>query len=260
MRDLPLPPAIGALAAGYSAERVTLGASGTAVFRLSAPGMPTRFLKHGSGDLAQVVLDEAVRLRWLRGRIPAPKVLACEQHGAEVYLLMSAVRGVDATDSSHATDPQRMVRVLAAGLRLIHATPLGDCPFDYRIDAMLASAQRRLDSGMLQPEMFNTWGIGQNPHEVFATLLSLRRPEVEPALTHGDYCLPNVLIEYGELTGFCDLGRLGAGDPYRDLALAARSLRRNWGADYVPLLFAEYGLPQPDEQRLLLYSALDEFF
>jgi aminoglycoside phosphotransferase len=43
-------------------------------------------------------------------------------------------------------------------------------------------------------------------------------------LIHGDYCLPNVLVDDGRMTGLVDVGRAGLGDPRDDLAAGVWSL------------------------------------
>ena len=62
------------------------------------------------------------------------------------------------------------------------------------------------------------------------------------------------------VSGFVDCGRAGIADPYQDLALCARSIAFNVGAEWVPVLFAKYGIERIDEVRVSWYQLLDEFF
>ena len=57
------------------------------------------------------------------------------------------------------------------------------------------------------------------------------RPSIDdPVLVHGDACAPNTLISTdGEWTGHVDLGDLGVGDRWADLAVASLSLDWNFG-------------------------------
>jgi kanamycin kinase len=62
-------------------------------------------------------------------------------------------------------------------------------------------------------------------------------------LIHGDYCLPNVLVEQGRLTALVDLGRSGIGDPRDDFAAALWSLHYNYGPGYARDFLDAYGVP-----------------
>jgi len=58
--------------------------------------------------------------------------------------------------------------------------------------------------------------------------------------------------------GFVDFGAAGLGDPYRDLALIARSIRSNLGEKWVQSFFEAYGY-EVDERKIEFYTLLDQF-
>lgn len=87
-------------------------------------------------------------------------------------------------------------------------------------------------------------------------------PSIEDLVfTHGDYCLPNVIINEGLFSGFADLGRAGVADRHQGLiALALRSLGRNFDSSYEKLFLKHYGLVDEFNQELIeFYNLLDEF-
>lgn len=259
LRAGPLAPAIQPV---RYAETVVIGESGAQVYCLWAAQGPHSFLKiaphHGLTTLA----DDAARLAWLASRLPTPEVLAYCEVAHSCYLLTSVIPGVDCATlaEQEGTDIAQLVRLLAVGLRQIHAVPASDCPFDCRLSREIERVRVRLDQGLLDEQRFGGRWQGRTVDDLFAELLATTPVDEDLVLTHGDYCLPNILLAENRVSGFVDLGRAGVGDRYRDLALARRSLIRNCGAAWVPLFFTEYGLPQPDEAKLTFYELLDEFY
>ena len=62
-------------------------------------------------------------------------------------------------------------------------------------------------------------------------------------LIHGDYCLPNILVKNGKISGFVDLGGAGVGDPWIDYAWCIWSLEYNLGTkEYTPILLEKLGI------------------
>ncbi|HWD80827.1 MAG TPA: phosphotransferase, partial [Kribbella sp.] len=89
-------------------------------------------------------------------------------------------------------------------------------------------------------------------------------PGAGEAVTHGDYCAPNVFIDPETLrfTGILDLSRLGAGDRYIDLSLMFKSLRGGLNPQYGGLpaarRFVELYGGDPDDPRIEYYITLDD--
>jgi aminoglycoside phosphotransferase len=243
------------------AETVVIGASGAQVYRLWDERAPVSFLKVAPRTGLTTLADDAARLTWLTDRLPTPRVLAYHEDEQHCYLLTSVIPGVDTATLAERpeTDIAQLVRLLAVGLRQIHAVSAADCPFDYRVPREIERVRVRIAQGLLDERGFGGRWEGRTIDDLFAELVATTPVDEDLVLTHGDYCLPNILLDGDNLSGFVDLGRVGVGDRYRDLALARRSLIRNCGAAWVPLLFAEYGVPQPDEAKLTFYELLDEF-
>jgi len=60
-------------------------------------------------------------------------------------------------------------------------------------------------------------------------------------LVHGDYCLPNVLVEHGELSALVDVGGAGLGEPTVDLAAGVWTLQYNYGPGLARTFLDAYG-------------------
>jgi aminoglycoside phosphotransferase len=188
-----------------------------------------------------------------------PEVIGFAGDDLSHHLLISEMPGPTAADPRDRDAIAGLVENLAEGLRMVHAVPAADCPFDHRIAAEIERARERMERGLVDEEDFDEEHRGRSARSLFEELTA-RIPEEDPVFTHGDYCLPNVIVAGGGISGFIDLGRAGIGDRYRDLALAARSLAFNFGEQWVPLLFDAYGIARPDPGRLAFHRLLDEFF
>ena len=243
-------------------KAVVIGESLAQVYRLSDAQGSVSFLKVCPPNTTNSLADDAARLTWLSGRLPVPKLLDYREETAFSYLLMSAIPGVDAATLAveEWMAPAQLVRLLAIGLRQIHAVPVVDCPFDHRLAHELVAAQRRVEQGRVDEEDFDAERQGRSASSLLEELFATAPTEEELVFTHGDYCLPNIMLAENRVSGFIDIGLAGIGDRYRDLALVRRSLIRNCGAEWVPLFFETYGLPRPDEKKLAFYQLLDEFY
>lgn len=62
-------------------------------------------------------------------------------------------------------------------------------------------------------------------------------------LVHGDYCLPNVLVHDGRLSGLVDVGGAGLGNPEDDLAAGVWTLQYNYGKGFARTFLEAYGWP-----------------
>jgi kanamycin kinase len=69
-------------------------------------------------------------------------------------------------------------------------------------------------------------------------------------LIHGDYCLPNVLVEDGRLSGLIDLGGAGLGDPQDDLAAGVWTLQYNYGPGHAREFLDAYGWPPMSDKSI----------
>jgi len=62
-------------------------------------------------------------------------------------------------------------------------------------------------------------------------------------LIHGDFCLPNVLVENGRLSGLVDVGLSGLGNPETDLAAGVWTLSYIYGPGFARRFLEAYGWP-----------------
>ena len=97
-------------------------------------------------------------------------------------------------------------------------------------------------------------------HEVYVALRDHQPTEDDFVFTHGDYCLPNILLQGECVSGFIDLDRAGISDRYNDLAIASRSIAYNLGPEYEQRFFLSYGVEHIDDEKIQYFRMMDELF
>ncbi|GHE09558.1 aminoglycoside 3'-phosphotransferase [Klenkia taihuensis] len=189
------------------------------------------YLKWSPRPAAPALDRERDALGWLAGRHPVPALL---DHGADdhaQWLLTAPLPGEHAVGDRWRARRSEAIAAIAVGLRAVHALPVDVVP-----------AHRAGESWAARTPT----GLGPRP------------PLTDPVVVHGDACAPNTLVSgAGAWVGHVDLGDLGVGDRWADLAVASLSLDWNFGEGHQPELFRAYGI-EPDPERIRYYRALWE--
>jgi len=222
--DDPIPGIVAEVAGSSSVEFVWRNELGGLTFRFD-----DRFLKWNPLRTGIDLEHERVRLEWLSGRHPAPRVIASGSDDEAQWIVTEAVPGESAVGDTWRARRSEAIRAIATGLRSIHAIPIDDFPSSWTTEVWVSRTPEALGP----------------------------RPLLEhPVIVHGDACAPNTLISAaGEWTGNVDFGDLAVGDRWADLAIASLSLDWNFGEGHQDELFDAYGI-KPDEERMSYYRAL----
>ena len=217
--------------------------------------------------------DPAVlMMRWLKGKLPVPEVLSYEKEGGYRYLLMTKIPGEMSCNDHYHEHPDELLKILSDALRMFWEVDISGCPVTRDLDAELKEARYRIDKGLVdiedsEPGTFGENGSFKDPEDLYQWLDN-NRPAFEPVLSHGDFCLPNIFIKDGKVSGFIDVGRAGICDKWKDIALCYRSLMHNFDGtfggkvypDFKPdMLFEQLGIG-PDRDKIRYYILLDELF
>ena len=218
----------------------------------------------------QTAAREADMTAWLEGKLPVPKVLhRCVENGT-AYLLMSRLEGEMSCEDFYMERPDLLCKLLAEGLKGLWQVDTRDCPCRFSLEDRLLMAEDNVRHGRCETERVEKDTYGPNGFRDPAHLLQWlkdHRPPVDPVLSHGDFCLPNLFFKEERVSGYLDLGFCAVADRYQDIALCWRSLLHNADGTYGPIypdihpdrLFRALGLT-PDRHKLRYYILLDELF
>lgn len=165
----------------------------------------------------------------------SPKVIAYETQVGNDYLLTEAIRGEDGTFEIHLGNPQKLAVVLGENLRMLHELPIDGCPFKNRT-----------------AEMVNEIEMNELNHSLINNLMIHDKSDV---IIHGDYCLPNIIMDKFLFKGFIDLGYGGIGDRHYDIYWGLWTLKYNLKTENFNDLFLDaYGREVIDDERMNLFS------
>lgn len=221
-------------------------------------GADRRFIKWTPPSSGIDLSREFARLSWAVEFAVVPTVLDSGVDDSGSWLLTAGMAGENAVSPRWHAEPETAVAILGSGLRALHdSLPVAACPFSWSVADRLADARARAADGRLDP---GRWHPEHRGHTVASALALLDDPpDVDTGLEvvcHGDACAPNTLItDDGQLSGHVDLGDLGAGDRWADLAIATWSTRWNYGPGWERPLLDAYGI-DPDPERTAYYRLL----
>jgi kanamycin kinase len=207
---------------------------GGLTFRLDVDGA-TQYVKWSPHHHELDLQREARKLVWARGYLCVPEVIDVGSDEDGMWLRTVGLPGQSAVSPRWLADPGTAARAIGIGLRTVHdRLPVADCPFSWSLETRFAWIKRAEDLRL----------IDEAP------------PVDRLVVCHGDACAPNTLIDdHGHFLAIVDLGRLGIGDRWADLAVATYSLGWNYAGNWEAELLDAYGIDR-DEERIDYYRRL----
>lgn len=231
----------------------TFGCSGSKLYQIG----DSMYLKTDRID--SKIKKEVVMMKWLHGKLCVPDIIDTYEDGENFYLLMSKISGEMACSDSNKSMPEETVRLLADGIKMFRSIPADVCPITNNTDAMLKQALYNIEHGLIEKEDW-TWELtaelGLTTTTEVYDYLNSNRPDEDLVVSHGDYCLPNVFIENGKISGFIDLGDSGVSDKWHDIMMCLWSIGYNLKTDKYNDLFFERLEIVPDYEKLRYYEIL----
>ena len=175
-------------------------------------------------------------------------------------LLTSRVVGEDCTHPEYLSNPKRLADVIGERLRALHETDFRNCPVPRRMEQYVHTVQNNYRTGNYDKSAFpDSFGYA-NADEAYAVFKDGKDLLLNEVLIHGDYCLPNVMLDSWRFSGFIDLGNGGVGDRHVDLFWGAWTLKFNLGTDaYRERFLDAYGRDKVIEEKLRVIAAAEVF-
>lgn len=176
------------------------------------------------------------------------------------WLLTEKLRGEDCTHAQYMSDPKRMCDTVATLLRTLHEIDFSDCPVKNRTLDYLETVEANFKAGVYDTSLFREGEGFEDAQSAWKFVDKKRSLLKNDTLIHGDYCLPNIMLDDWKFSGFIDLGNGGVGDRHIDLFWGAWTLNFNLKTDkYRERFFDCYGRDAIDKDIIDVVCAAEAF-
>ncbi|MDR1706244.1 MAG: aminoglycoside 3'-phosphotransferase [Clostridiales bacterium] len=198
--------------------------------------------------------------RYFHDKGLAAKAVDYRSDSERGYLITQKLPGGDCIAAKYLEQPIRLAELLGERLALLHSLDCSGCPVQNHTETYLAKAKRNYAADTFDrshfPDSFGylsaeeAWGVVEKQGHLLRT----------DTLLHGDYCLPNIMLDDWRFSGFIDLDSGGVGDRHVDIFWGVWSLRFNLKTDIYRERFIDaYGRGTVDEEMLRVVAAAEVF-
>ncbi|MBO5175972.1 MAG: phosphotransferase [Lachnospiraceae bacterium] len=143
------------------------------------------------------------------------------------YLVTKEAVGEDALAPQYLANPEKLCEALASAMKYLHSRPVEGVP----VSACMDIYAKGENAGKLKQDTF----------------------------IHGDFCLPNIILDDWKFSTFIDTGLAGVGDKHIDLYWVLWSLNYNLQTDkYTEYFLEQYGKEKVDMELLKLVKQVEE--
>lgn len=222
------------------------------------------FLDQGDGFYLKTAPKDALKTegdmtRYFHSKGLSSEVI-CYLSDSRDWLLTRRLPGEDCTHRQYLEDPTRLCDTTATLLRMLHEMDHTGCPVTDRNETYFATAHRNYQAGRFDTALFpESWCSG-TPEKAWQLIQANRKYLKADTLLHGDYCLPNILLDNWRFSGFIDVGNGGTGDRHIDIFWGAWTLFFNLKTNaYYDLFLDAYGRDRVEPELLRTVAALEAF-
>lgn len=237
-------------------NEISIGCSDSQVFRIEKE-KDVFFLKVAKKGM---LTSEYEKLKWLDGKLSVPKMVLYDYIDDTEYLITESIGGEMVCSEYYVNNPEVGINVIIEAFKQIVNVDIKDCPFDVSIDYKLALVENNLKNNLIHiedvdKEVLKKYGSLEN---IFKFLKDYKFNE-ERCFSHGDTSLPNIFAAKNEFVGFIDVGECGIADKWFDLAICERSIKRNYGEEYVSQFYDKLNII-PDRDKIDYYLLMMELY
>jgi len=177
------------------------------------------------------------------------------------YLLTEAIKGLDGTH--YIDEPKHLCEIFANTLKKLHSieiTKFYKNNDNNKMEKYLQLMKNNYKLGKYEDYVLLDRFNLKTKDEVYNYIIGNIHNLKSDTLLHGDYCLPNIVIDNHDNVKLIDLDHAGIGDKHIDLFWAIWSLSYNLKTEEYNDYFLEiYGKENYDEEMIKLIACIETF-
>lgn len=176
------------------------------------------------------------------------------------YLVTHKIKGNDCVYYKYLQSPTKLCDVIAENLALLHSIIATECPIKNHTKNYLNTALKNFENGCYDKTQFpDSFGY-KSAEEAMSVIQKHSHILQTDTLIHGDYCLPNIILDDWKFSGFIDLGNGGIGDKHVDIFWGIWTLFYNLKTHkYAKRFIDAYGKDKVNFDTLRLIAAIEVF-
>lgn len=175
--------------------------------------------------------------------------------GDKDYLVTKSAKGEDCL--AYLEEPEKLCEVLAKTMRDLHSCPIEGMPFSPRVQDYVDVAKGTAEGEYQEYVLMDRFPIASK-EEAWQIIQENMHKLKWDTLIHGDFCLPNVMLDHWKFSCFIDFNLAGVGDKHIDIYWVLWSLKYNLKTDkYTDLFLDLYGRENFDMEMLRVIAAFE---
>jgi len=215
------------------------------------------FIKRSKKDSLQ---REVAMTKYFNSKGLSAKVLEYYQDDLYDWTVTTKIQGFDCTEDIYTSNPEKLVDILAGRLYLLHQENYTDCPVKNHTELLLERARNSYQAGQGDLKLFENFYDFSSIEEAWSIVDRYGNELQTNTLLHGDYCLPNVILNDWKFSGFIDIDTGGVGDRHADILWGIWSVIFNLKTDkYTDRFIDAYGRSHIDKDLLKIVAATEVF-
>ncbi|MDR0857578.1 MAG: aminoglycoside 3'-phosphotransferase [Oscillospiraceae bacterium] len=232
----------------------------------SSPDAKVIFIDKGCGYFLKsapagtALRGESYMTQYFHKKNLAPKVVSfIPDYNGREFMLSEKIPGDDCTAAKYLGQPEKLCDTIAERLVFLHSLGCSDCLVNHT-NGYIERAKNNYLLGKYDKDLFpDNWGYtsAEEARSVIERSGHLLKADT---LLHGDYCLPNIILDDWRFSGFIDLDSGGVGDKHVDIFWGAWTLFFNLKTDkYRDRFLDAYGRGSINAEMLRVVAACEVF-